>query len=94
MFFLLLAFEWEAMSTLTLHEPKLSNYPTMDEALAWLRAEGVPHKKLTDHHIKVDRNISWWPARGTIFRDGAKSRYPEPGRRALAKLLKLKEDDL
>ncbi len=69
-----------------------SNYPTMAEALAWLKQKGVAHKQQTDHQIKIGRTLSWYPVRGTIV-DGS-TRLKVRGRFALDRILVEKAGEL
>ena len=73
-----------------------TNDPAMDEALAWLRATGVPHRQMTAYQIKIGRRISYYPRSGAInldTRTGSKA-HPQRGRRALERLIeKTRKDD-
>lgn len=65
----------------------LSEFPTMEEAINWLRSEGIPRRKVSPHQLKVDGDINWYPAKGTIVLDSEQRRHKATGRDALVKLL-------
>ncbi|MBI0436082.1 hypothetical protein [Roseomonas sp. KE0001] len=72
------------------------NDPIMTEALAWLRAKGIPHEQKTAYQIKVGRRISYYPRTGAInldTRTGSEA-YRHRGLRALEQLIKARTDDL
>ncbi len=73
-----------------------TNDPAMDEALAWLRTTGVPHRQMTDYQIKIGRRISSYPRTGAInldARTGSRA-HRQRGLRALEWLIKTRKDDL
>jgi hypothetical protein len=64
----------------------------MDEALAWLKHQGIPHQKLTDHQIRIGRRLAWYPVRGTIVNGSV--RLEERGRLALEFIIAGMGDEL
>jgi hypothetical protein len=64
----------------------ISEYPSMDEALAWLKRECIPHRQVSPHQIKVCGSINWYPVKGTIILDSVQRRHPTTGRSALHEL--------
>jgi hypothetical protein len=61
-------------------------YPSMDEALDWLKRECIPHRKVSPHQIKVCGFINWYPAKGTIVLDSEQRRHHATGLSALRDL--------
>ena len=62
-------------------------YPSMEEALDWLRSEGIPHRKVSPHQVKVCGCINWYPVKGTIVLDSEQRRHHATGRSALHELV-------
>ena len=62
------------------------DFPTMAEALDWLAREGIPHRQVSPHQIKVCGCINWYPAKGTIVLDNEQRRHHATGRSALREL--------
>lgn len=69
--------------------PEEGDSPKFAEALDKLMRGGAdPRRPPNNHHqIKVSSNISFYPDKGTIYRDGDKKPLPERGVEALLELL-------
>ncbi len=65
----------------------ISEFPTMEEAIDWLGSEGIPRRQVSPHQLKVDGDINWYPAKGTIVLDTKQRRHKAIGLSALVKLL-------
>ena len=64
------------------HEPS-----HFGQAAAALKAAGIRYKILTKYQIKVGE-YSFYPSRGTIFRDGDPTRHKQQGINAFIQLLR------
>ncbi len=69
-----------------------NTYPTdcddTREALRWLDKAGLKYARPTPWQIKIKgTGLSFYPRKGTIFRDGDENALPERGLKALAALL-------
>lgn len=59
----------------------------MSQARQWLIERGISFEQMTDYQLKIGR-INFYPGKGTIFRDGDKTRHSVIGLEGLADLLK------
>jgi hypothetical protein len=59
----------------------------MSQARQWLIEHGISFEQMTDYQLKIGR-INFYPGKGTIFRDGDKTRHSVIGLEGLADLLK------
>ena len=59
----------------------------MKDAIDTLNELGVTFKRPTQYQLKVG-DISYYPGRGTIFRDGSPKAMPEKGPSALLLVIK------
>jgi hypothetical protein len=67
---------------------ELMRQAAMREAVEWLRRHGVPFDQPSDHHLKIGR-VNYWPATGTVMRDGDCGPFKVPGLDGLARVLGL-----
>ena len=58
----------------------------MQDAIIALSKKGIGFDRPSLHQLKID-DLSFWPGKGTIFRDGADAPEEERGVDALIKLL-------
>ena len=59
----------------------------MQEAIKFLGEHGVYFQKMTEHQVKIE-SINYYPAKGTIYCDGAKRALPEKGLEALLRTVR------
>lgn len=57
------------------------------EAKAWLDQRNLPYTIKTKYQIKIGREVSFFPAKGTIFIDGEERARERTGLRALEEVL-------
>lgn len=59
----------------------------MAEAKAWLDLHDVTYKPITRYQIKIEKEVSFHPTKGTIFIDGEDGARPRTGLPALEEVL-------
>lgn len=73
---------------------RTGDHPQMADAIELLLAAGVDVRRPfnSEHQLKVAEGISYYPGKGTIYRDGAPAPQSERGLEALMDLLHLTAD--
>jgi hypothetical protein len=70
-------------------EPREGDHPAIAEAIATLERAGADTRRPANnsYQLKVSPDLNYYPAKGTIYRDGAPSPLPDRGLEALIRLL-------
>ena len=73
---------------------RTGDHPRMADAIERLLAAGVDVRRPvnSEHQLKVDERISYYPGKGTIYHDGAPAPRSERGLEALIHLLRRTAD--
>ena len=59
----------------------------MAQATAWLDLRPITYKPITRSQIKIEKYVSYYPTKGTVFVDGEDGARPRTGLRALEEVL-------
>lgn len=71
-------------------EPREGDHPAIAQAIATLERAGAEPRRPANnsYQLKVSPDLNYYPAKGTIYRDGAPSPLPDRGLEALIQLLR------